>query len=50
MFRALTSRLAIVRELLGFLWRRKLWWLTPMVIVLVLFGVLLVFAMLWWRP
>ncbi len=44
MFRALTSRLAIVRELLGFLWRRKLWWLTPMVIVLVLFGVLLVFA------
>ncbi len=44
MFRALTSRLAIVRELLAFLWRRKLWWLTPMVIVLVLFGVLLVFA------
>jgi hypothetical protein len=31
-------------ELLGFLWEQKLWWLTPMVLVLLLLGLLLVFA------
>ena len=36
------SRLGILGELLFFLWKRKLWWLIPMVIVLVLFGLLLV--------
>ena len=38
------SRMGILRELVHFLWRRKLWWLMPMVAVLVLFAVLLVFA------
>lgn len=33
-----------MRDLLGFLWQRKLWWLTPMLVVLLLFGMLLVFA------
>jgi drug/metabolite transporter superfamily protein YnfA len=36
------SRLGILGELLFFLWKRKLWWLIPMVIILVLFGLLLV--------
>ncbi len=38
------ARLEIMRDLLGFLWQRKLWWLTPMLVVLLLFGMLLVFA------
>jgi drug/metabolite transporter superfamily protein YnfA len=43
-FKGLTSRLGIMGELLTFLWKRKLWWLIPMVLVLLLFGLLLVFA------
>ena len=43
-FKELTSRLGIMGELLAFLWKRKLWWLIPMVLVLMLFGVLLIFA------
>ncbi|MCS6842709.1 MAG: DUF5989 family protein [Caldilineales bacterium] len=38
------DRFSIVGELFGFLWERKLWWLLPMVVVLVAFGLLLVFA------
>jgi hypothetical protein len=38
------ARLGVVGEILVFLWRRKLWWLIPMVTVLILFGLLLVFA------
>ncbi len=40
----LKSRLAIAGELLSFLWQQKLWWLLPMVIVLLVFGALLVTA------
>ena len=43
-FRGMASRLGIMGELLAFLWERKLWWLIPMVTVLLLFGVLLIFA------
>lgn len=39
-----SSRMSVVNELFGFLWERKLWWLIPMVAVLVAFGLLLVFA------
>lgn len=38
------TRLGIFRELLVFLWQRKLWWLIPLIIVLVLFGFLLIFT------
>lgn len=38
------ARMGIVGELLSFLWQRKLWWLIPMILVIVLFGVLLIFA------
>jgi hypothetical protein len=37
-------RLGILGELLQFLWQRKLWWLIPMIVLVVLFVVLLVFA------
>lgn len=40
----LAARLETVGGVLGFLWRRKLWWIIPMVTVLFLFGLLLVFA------
>jgi hypothetical protein len=42
--RNMTTRLGIMGELLTFLWQRKLRWLIPMVLVLLLFGLLLVFA------
>jgi hypothetical protein len=41
---SLTVRMGIAGELLGFFWRHKLWWLTPMVFVLLLLGGLLIFA------
>lgn len=43
-FRSMTSNFGVVSELLSFLWQRKLWWLIPMVVVLMVFGLLLVFA------
>ena len=41
-FQRTRQKLGIVGELFEFLWARKLWWLVPMVVVLILFGVLLV--------
>ena len=37
-------KLGIMHELLVFLWERKLWWMMPMVLTLLLFGLLIVFA------
>lgn len=42
--RKLVTRTEAVGELLAYLWEQKLWWLVPMVVVLVLVGTLLVFA------
>ncbi len=36
------QKFGVVGELLEFLWIRRLWWLAPMVLVLILFGLLLV--------
>ena len=41
---SILTRLGIIGELIAFLWQRKLWWLIPMILVIVLFGVLLIFA------
>lgn len=38
------QRFGIAGELMGFLWERRLWWLIPMVAVLLLFGGLMVTA------
>jgi len=38
------SKLGIFKELLVFLWQRKLWWMIPMIVVLVLLGLLLIFT------
>ena len=40
----MSLNLGVVGELLAFLWARKLWWLIPMITVLLLFGLLLIFA------
>ncbi len=42
--KSILLKLAIVRELLEFLWAAKLWWMIPMVCVLMLLGGLIVFA------
>ena len=42
--RNMFTNAATARELLEFLWRQKLWWMVPMVAVLLIFGLLLIFA------
>ena len=34
----------ILQELFRFLWNEKLWWMIPIVMLLILFAVLLIFA------
>ncbi len=36
------AKLGIAGELIVFLWKRKLWWLIPMVAVLLAFGIVIV--------
>lgn len=38
------ERFVILKELLTFLWERKLWWLIPMITVFLIFGLLIVFV------
>ena len=40
----LVNRTGILGELFGFFWNNKWWWLTPMLLVLFVFGGLIVFA------
>ena len=37
-------KVGIIQELMVFLWERKLWWMMPMVLTLLLFGLLILFA------
>jgi hypothetical protein len=39
-----TSRLGIMGDLLRFFWSNKWWWITPMVLMLMALGGLIVFA------
>ena len=43
-FRSMFGRFGIAAELLRFFWERKLWWLMPMLILLLCFGFLILFA------
>lgn len=43
-FKGMMTNTGVVGEIMQFLWARKLWWLIPMVSVLLLFGLLLIFA------
>lgn len=38
------AKFGIVGEFFEFLWKEKVWWMIPMVAVLLLFGLLIVFA------
>jgi hypothetical protein len=40
----LTNRMGIAGELLGFFWQHKWWWLTPMLLALLVVGLLVIFA------
>ena len=40
----LKSRFSIMSELMAFLWARRLWWMIPMVVVLLAFGLLIIFS------
>lgn len=42
--RGMASNFQVVGELMNFLWQRKLWWLIPMVAILMIFGLLVIFA------
>ncbi len=44
MFKNLNNRLKIVRELFQFLWENKIWWMSPIIIVLLLIGILILFT------
>jgi hypothetical protein len=44
LIKALSGRFSIASELLQFFWERKLWWLMPMVVLLLGFGMLIAFA------
>jgi hypothetical protein len=41
---SLVTRFGIVGELIVFFWLHKWWWLTPMILVLLVFGILIFFA------
>ncbi len=43
-FKNMGTNLGVVGEFLGFLWARKLWWLIPMVVVLLVFAIFLIFT------
>lgn len=43
-FQTLGAKIGIIGELLAYLWERKLWWLIPVVTVILIFGLILIFA------
>ena len=42
--RGLADKVGIAFELLGFLWARRLWWMIPLVAMLLLLALLIAFA------
>lgn len=42
--RSLGSRLGVLGELFSFMWERRLWWLIPLVTIMVILGLFLLFA------
>jgi hypothetical protein len=42
--RGIVSRFRVVGEVFSFLWKRKLWWLMPMIFILIALGLLMVFG------
>jgi Family of unknown function (DUF5989) len=42
--KALLAKFPIMAELIAFFWHQKLWWMLPMLCVLLLLGCLMIFA------
>ena len=42
--KGITDRLGILGELLQFFIQNKWWWITPMILILILFAFLIIFA------
>lgn len=42
--KGITNRMGIIGELLQFFMQNKWWWITPMLFILLMFGLLIVFA------
>ena len=42
--RDMGSKMTIANELVGLMWRRKMWWMIPIVVVLLLLGLLIGFG------
>lgn len=40
--REIGEKFVIAGELLSFMWRRKMWWMIPLVVVLLFFGLIIV--------
>ena len=40
--REISGKFSIASELLVFLWQRKLWWMFPIVFILLVFGIIIV--------
>jgi hypothetical protein len=43
-FKEMSSNLGVAGEVVQFLWSRKRWWLIPLVVALLLFAIVMVFA------
>ena len=43
-FRNTFARIGIAGNLLGFFWRRKAYWMVPLVVVLLVLGILVIFG------
>ena len=39
------QKLGVVRDLLRYLWKRKIWWMLPMIVVLVGIGALIAISL-----
>jgi len=44
LIRSMVSNVSVAGELLKYLWSKRLWWLIPMVALLMVFGLLVIFA------
>jgi hypothetical protein len=44
LLRGVLGRFGIASELMQFFWQRKLWWMLPMLVLLIVFGFLILFA------
>ncbi len=42
--RAMLANAGVFGEFISFLWQQRLFWMIPMVVVLLLFGMLIIFA------